>query len=157
MIDISIYVVHTFDDILTLLNTFNSVYTSPLSERVGLLDTSAEKLHRYAKVITANNEFGNICGFAAYYKNKPDTKLAYLTQLAVAPEHRKKGIAGLLLNSFESDICTSGFERARLEVNKENTAAINLYKKYGYKIVEVMRHSWYMEKNVVNNNISAHS
>src|SRR5262245_21422355 len=56
----------------------------------------------------------------------------HLVSIAVHPEHRRRGIAQLLMNRLESLLV---LERAiRLEVRKNNKPAIQFYTKNGYKL-----------------------
>ncbi len=77
----------------------------------------------------------------------------HLVSIAVQPEHRRKGVAQLLLNQLESLLPR---ERAiRLEVRKNNKPAIQFYTKNGYKLVGLEEHYYrdgedalVMEKNI---------
>ena len=66
------------------------------------------------------------------------TNLARLYSIAVMPECQGKGVARQLMESAE----TAGRERLcafmRLEVNVNNTAAINLYEKSGYRTIDTI-------------------
>ncbi len=58
----------------------------------------------------------------------------YISKLAVSPEHRRRGIASMLLNKVAERVSDVKNRPAQivLEVRKSNTAAINLYKKFGF-------------------------
>ena len=58
---------------------------------------------------------------------------AQICNIAVLPEHRRKGIATELLGKVATFSKEKGCERAELEVNVENTPAVELYRKCGYK------------------------
>ena len=65
---------------------------------------------------------------------------ATINQIAVLPEYRKQKIASTLLKEMEKRFPTNlddVVENITLEVRKSNEAAINLYKKDGYKIIEL--------------------
>jgi [ribosomal protein S18]-alanine N-acetyltransferase len=59
---------------------------------------------------------------------------AHITLLAVHPEYRRQGLGQLLLLTLLKDAIARQLERATLEVNEHNLAAINLYQKYGFQI-----------------------
>lgn len=61
------------------------------------------------------------------------TRLARLYSMAVSPEARGKGIARHLLISLEEDAVSDGRLFMRLEVSVNNTTAIALYRKLGYR------------------------
>ena len=60
----------------------------------------------------------------------------HINTLAVAPAHRRRGIATRLLRSV---IETAGIERATLEVRRSNTAALKLYEGLGFQTTAVRR------------------
>ena len=59
---------------------------------------------------------------------------AQICNIAVLPEYRRKGIATKLLETVAEFSVVQKCERAELEVNTANTAAVELYKKCGYQI-----------------------
>lgn len=59
---------------------------------------------------------------------------AHITLLGIHPDHRQQGLGQLLLLSLFKDAIARQLERATLEVNEHNLAAINLYQKYGFQI-----------------------
>src|SRR4030067_936652 len=59
--------------------------------------------------------------------------LGHILTLDVSPSHRRKGIAQKLLRETEVLLKQKGVNECRLEVREDNVAAINLYKKLGYK------------------------
>lgn len=61
-------------------------------------------------------------------------KEAHITLLGIHPDHRQQGLGQLLLLSLLKDAIARQLERATLEVNEHNLAAINLYQKYGFQI-----------------------
>lgn len=58
---------------------------------------------------------------------------AQICNVAVVPEHRRKGIATELLSTLAAFAKERGCERAELEVNVENLPAVELYRKCGYQ------------------------
>ena len=64
---------------------------------------------------------------------------AQVCNVAVLPEHRRKGIATELLQAMADFAKESGCEYAELEVNVSNTPAIGLYRKCGYAEVGIRK------------------
>lgn len=64
------------------------------------------------------------------------TLLSRLYSLAVSPEHRGRGIAAHLLDAAEGYAITQGKVFLRLEVRKDNAAALALYRQRGYRIFD---------------------
>lgn len=62
---------------------------------------------------------------------------ADLTNIAVAPEYRRKGIAGMLLKELCSCI---GNASLFLEVRESNLPARNFYQKHGFAQVGIRKH-----------------
>ena len=68
----------------------------------------------------------------------------HITNIAVLPEYRNKGIASMLINKMIEICKCSEIDRMTLEVRKSNIPAINLYKKFGF--VEVgIRPNYYVK------------
>lgn len=68
------------------------------------------------------------------------TQLARIYSLAVAPECRGQGIAGALLCHCEKQAIDEGYITLRLEVREDNSAALALYQKLGYKPLKTLVH-----------------
>ncbi len=64
---------------------------------------------------------------------------ADIVNVAVMPEHRRRGIAERLLASLEADCRLSDTETMFLEVRSKNAPAIALYEKLGFSAVGVRR------------------
>lgn len=57
----------------------------------------------------------------------------YITNLAVFPQYRRKGVAGALLRAVFQLAKQQGLSFVSLEVRRSNLAAISLYEKFGFK------------------------
>ena len=64
-------------------------------------------------------------------------KRAYLSNLAIAPNHRRQGVAQRLLQTCETTAVGWGFHRIYLHVMANNSAAKALYTQAGYQLCEV--------------------
>ena len=87
-------------------------------------------------VATLNNEivaflFGYIVDTTVYIDKK-----AILDALYVSKNHRKKGLANLLINNFKEWSIKQKITNLELTVCSENVDACSLYKKHGFKIVK---------------------
>lgn len=58
-----------------------------------------------------------------------------ITNVAVHPDFRRKGIAKALLSALEDEGRKIGADTISLEVRKSNLSAIKLYEKMGYTVV----------------------
>jgi ribosomal-protein-alanine N-acetyltransferase len=70
----------------------------------------------------------------------------HLVNLAVAPEERRKGVASLALRKVENIAWAYGLPRIELEVRETNLAAQLLYRRTGYRAVEIVR-SYYGDQD----------
>jgi len=99
-------------------------------------------LFEYLAKLEANAEIvadfidGRCRGFVAYYCNDMQTKIAFITLVLVDPQDRSLGL-GQALTTFVLNIAKlRGFRTCRLEVNKTNQVAYNMYLSRGFYWVE---------------------
>lgn len=64
---------------------------------------------------------------------------AHITTIAVHPAHQRRGYGELLLNTLLDESIARGACWVTLEVRESNIAAQELYKKYGFSIVNTRR------------------
>ena len=83
------------------------------------------------RVVAAN---GDIVAFA--FVMVSDNGSAHLTTIGVAPEHRRRGIAAMLLGHVEMAVKARNMGTLVLEVRVGNKAALNLYQRFGYSVVQ---------------------
>jgi len=66
--------------------------------------------------------------------------VGHVISICVDPQHRRKGIGRRLMQEVEKALIELfGVKSIRLEVRVSNTAAINLYKSLGYRIVKKLQ------------------
>lgn len=88
-------------------------------------------------------------GYAAMYANDLETKIAYITLVAVKPEYQGRHIGKSLLCACESLARQRGMRGIKLEVSKENDNAIAFYKRFGFQDMEQQNQdSMYMIKEL---------
>lgn len=68
------------------------------------------------------------------------TQLSRLYSIAVKPDFRGRGIARKLIEQCEHAALDQGFNTLRLEVREDNSSAIHLYEKMGYKTLRILIH-----------------
>lgn len=121
-----------------------------LSDRDVNLAQYAEKLCIHGRV-WCHYDMGKPVSIIAGYFNDMTSQTAYLSMLAVAKEYQGKKLASSLLSEFEDYAIQKGMAYVKLEVRKHNTAAQNLYRKFGYEIIdEASETSLYMKKKLKN-------
>jgi len=70
----------------------------------------------------------------------------HIANIAVSPEYRRQGLAQWTLTVLLQEAQKRGIKVAYLEVRVSNKAAIQLYKKFGFKVVG-LREKYYKEEN----------
>ncbi len=79
-------------------------------------------------------ENGVIVAFAFVMIN--ENGAAHLTTIGVAPEHRRRGLAAILLEHVERAVKNREIGTLLLEVRVGNTDAQNLYRRAGFNVVQ---------------------
>jgi ribosomal-protein-alanine N-acetyltransferase len=85
------------------------------------------------QIVTEN---GQMAAFLFVILNPDGT--AHLTTIGVAPEHRRRGLAQMLLVHLEKALSEKGVSTIVLEVRVSNLAARRLYEKCGYVAVKTI-------------------
>lgn len=83
------------------------------------------------RMVTPSDE---IVGFAFVMVN--ENNAAHLTTIGVAPEHRRRKIAAMLLEHIEQALNHRQIGTVMLEVRVSNTSAMELYRSLGYAVVQ---------------------
>ena len=73
---------------------------------------------------------GDVLGYAGLLVAADE---GYITNVAVFPEYRRRGVAAQLLSVFENFARGSHLAFLTLEVRPSNTAAIALYESFGFR------------------------
>lgn len=117
-------------DIESLLLEVDIEFEPRISSKNNITDY-AQKLVNQATVFPVYIE-GVLVAFIAIYCNNYETKIAYLSMIAVKKELRGGGIGLNLVEIATKYIKSIGFKTFRLEVYNSNTKAISLYSKLGF-------------------------
>lgn len=118
----------TIDD----LNNIKDVLLSDFDE-FWTYDILKEELNsNNSKYIVAETSNNTIVGFAGI---KTILDEAELMNIVTKKNMRGKGIASCILNAIISTCKNNNIKLLNLEVNSQNTIAINLYKKYNFNEV----------------------
>jgi ribosomal-protein-alanine N-acetyltransferase len=94
--------------------------------------TSLPTNERVFFVVARESQVGMLLGFAIAWHVVNEGELA---NLAVAPEHRRKGIGQALLDAVTTDALGRGTSELYLEVRESNSAARKLYRAAGFEEV----------------------
>lgn len=109
------------------LNTIDIDFSPKLSSRINLYNL-AEKINKlgYYHYIYDNNK---VAAFLSYYLND---EYAYINIVHVDPTFRGKGLASKILESMILAIKNTECKLIKLEVSKNNSSALKLYKSFGF-------------------------
>ncbi len=84
-------------------------------------------------------ENGRIVGNVTLLPSRPASRFL-VANVAVHPDYRRRGIARLLMNEVLADIRQRNGRTALLQVDKDNTAAVTLYRELGFESLGHMTH-----------------
>ena len=93
------------------------------------LDSLAGELANPLAVFRTATVDGELAGYAGMHHVIDE---GYITNIAVARRFRRRGIAAALLQDLLDYAGDSGLAMMTLEVRPSNTAAITLYKRFGF-------------------------
>lgn len=118
------------EDILSHLKKCDEIYIKQLEERVDL-EKYSKKL--FDKSVTFEAWTGNVlAGLIAAYFNDEVSRIGYISNVSVIKDFLGKRISTELMESAIKYAGENNFKEIRLEVNKNNIPAINLYRKFGF-------------------------
>ena len=83
-------------------------------------------------------EYGKNKSPAGYFIGAASNGEAELYRIAVLPEYRRKGLGKHLMEAF-LDSCPKNTNKIFLEVRSKNVAALELYKRYGFRVIHVRK------------------
>lgn len=100
--------------------------------------------------IHANSDAGIAVGYLWVFVVKKEGKeIAFLMDIFVYPEYRRRGTARKALELVEKLLAERGYDTVRLHVEDSNTAAKNLYAGLGYVFVQRAESGEILEKRTV--------
>jgi ribosomal-protein-alanine N-acetyltransferase len=85
-------------------------------------------------MFVARDDTGRVIGFCAFWLVLDEL---HINNLAVAPEHRRVGVASALLTTVLTEGAKLGAKRATLEVRRSNEEARRVYQRFGFVVAGV--------------------
>lgn len=122
----------SIEQIFLHLNECDNLFLPPLSETIDLAAYS-QKIKNNAETFEAWS-CNRLIGLFAVYCNDLITKKAFITNVSVVSDFSGKQVATTLMNSVLRRMYENNITAIELEVTEENTKAISLYVKHGFKI-----------------------
>ncbi|MBM7583096.1 ribosomal-protein-alanine N-acetyltransferase [Caldicoprobacter guelmensis] len=120
------------DDVDAVWEIEKMCFSVPWSRQSFVLEVEKNKCARY---VVAEQD-GNVLGYAGMWLIVDE---AHVTNIAVHPLFRRKGIGQALLKALMMEAYRMGIDKMTLEVRASNIAAQSLYKKLGFVEVGVRK------------------
>lgn len=121
-------------------------FIGPLAARVDLRSYS-QKMFDHSVTFEAW-EGEDLVGLVSAYFNDRKKRSGYVTNVSTKKAHQGKGIAAALLKICVAYAEARGFSTISLEVAHDNTPAVTLYAKLGFKTEKVAGDSVFMRYDV---------
>ena len=102
-----------------------------------------ELSNELARYYCAFDENDTLIGYAGTWQILEE---AHLTNIAVSPDFRRRKVGESLLATVINECRKNGVKYLTLEVRVSNSAAINMYEKYGFKSLGT-RKAYYQNNN----------
>ena len=113
-------------------------FATPWSEEDFERELNRNPIAVYLVAVTEEEEIVGYVGLWAILNE------GHITNIAVSPEHRRKGIAAGLLDYLIKEASKYGVRKFTLEVRTSNAGAIKLYEGFGFS-VEGYRKEYYKD------------
>lgn len=107
-------------------------FSIPWTRKAFIDELTENKLAVY---LVAKHE-GKVIGYAGMWKIYDE---GHITNVAVHPEYRKNKVASRLVEQLIKTAKKNGITKMTLEVRESNTAAQNLYLKYGFRAAGIRK------------------
>jgi len=127
----------TESEVFVHLNKCKNTFIPPLDSTVDI-KVYSKKLYDFSIRFEAWDQ-NELVGLIAAYFNDEKFYKGFITNVSVLDSYRGKGIAQSLIENCIRYAKKYQFSRIELEVYNKNIAAISLYKKYGFQIVEQIK------------------
>ena len=119
----------TVNDVPAVMEIDRLSLPTPWSER----GFHYELTENPASCLLLAERFPQILGFIGFWRLVDE---AHISTLGVLPDQRRQGIGSMLLREAIKQAMTRGALLVTLEVRQSNLAAINLYHKHGFEVVD---------------------
>lgn len=122
----------TLDDLPAVLEIDRMSFPIPWPERSYRFELTENPASQLLVTIVHERSGPRLVGYVGFWLIVDE---AHISTLAVHPDYRRLGIGAELLEAGLERGARMGADSATLEVRVSNTAAVNLYRKYGFQVV----------------------
>jgi len=126
------------DDLKKVLEIEKQSFTVPWTQDLFFSELTKNKYARYF-VLEKGNE---VVGYLGLWHKGSNF---HITNIAIAEKVRRKGYGEKLLKFVEKIAAIHRIKKISLEVRRSNCIAQDMYRKYGYKVMRVLR-NYYQEE-----------
>lgn len=127
------------DDLKKILEMEKQFFSIPWTYDLFFSELTRNRYARYF-VLEKNREIIGYLGF--WHKGAS----FHITNIAITEKYRRKGYGRKLLKFIEKIAATPTIKKISLEVRRSNCIAQDMYKKYGYKVIRVLKNYYQEEK-----------
>jgi len=128
---------------VTHAEEIHAIELTSFSDPWSTTSISEEIERKHSVCLVAMDENGNIVGHVSM---RHIINEGHISNIAVLPEHRRMGIAALLLSTLVEKAIGMDIIGLTLEVRVSNSPALSLYEKFGF-VVEGYRKNYYSHPN----------
>ena len=128
--------ISTPDEIDAILAIEQASFTNPWTREMYVAELKNEGVSFF---YLARDKGRQIVGFCSFWRVLDEL---HINNLAVVPEYRRLGVATALLRRVMEEAARFGIRRTMLEVRRSNTAARQLYERFGF-VVTGTRSNYY--------------
>jgi ribosomal protein S18 acetylase RimI-like enzyme len=133
------------------LKECDGTFTPPLSLRVDLLAYSRKI---FEKSISFEAWQDNVLvGMINAYLNNASDQTGFITNVSIRKEYMGKGVTSILLQMCLEHARNLSFNRIKLEVSRENSAAIRLYSRAGFTLIGESGANLLMEHKILGQSV----
>jgi ribosomal-protein-alanine N-acetyltransferase len=126
------------EDLDEVLVIERASFTMPWSRGAFLYEMQQ---NRVARCWVARDDAGHVAGYLCLWEVADEV---HITNVAVRPDARRRGIARTLLSSVLDNARARAFKVVVLEVRPSNHHALTLYESFGFRVVG-RRHGYYYD------------
>ena len=121
------------DEIDEVLAVERASFTNPWTREMYLSELQNKGV---SFLFVARDDAGRLIGFCSFWRVFEEL---HINNLAVAPSHRRQGVAASLLTRVLAEAPRLGATRALLEVRRSNGDARRLYERFGFSVAGTRR------------------
>jgi ribosomal protein S18 acetylase RimI-like enzyme len=139
------------EQIYSHLKECDGNFTPPLSSRVDLLDYSRKIFENSISFEAWQDNV--LVGMINAYLNNGSKQTGFITNVSILKEYVGKGVASILLQMCLDHAQNLCFNRIKLEVSRENSAAIELYSRADFRVIGESGEHLLMEHKILGQSV----